>query len=61
MCESRVFIEKNGEQKHVMDSVVIIRPEGEKLFLVNLLGEQKLVDAKIKEVKLLEHKIILEE
>ena len=36
-----------------------IKPEGEKLVLTDLLGQQEIVEAKIKELKLLEHKVYL--
>ncbi len=59
MCEAKVFLEKDGELKECMENVVIIRPEGEKLLLVDLFGEQKFVKASVKELKLLDHKVIL--
>lgn len=61
MCESRVYLEAKGNQEPIMNSVVVVRPDEDgNIFLANLLGEQKVVKAKIKEIKLLEHKIILE-
>lgn len=60
MCEAKVFIEKDGEVKPLMDNVVTIKPENEKLLLVDLFGNQKYVEARIKELKLLEHEVILE-
>jgi len=62
MCESKVYLEKNGKLEQLMNNVVIVQPEENgKIFLASLLGEQKVVAAKIKEIKLLEHKIVLEE
>lgn len=62
MCESRAFLEKDGKQEPLMNNVVILRPQEDgKIFLANLLGEQKVLTARIKEIKLLDHKIILEE
>ena len=60
MCESKVFILENGQEKKLMDNVIHIEPQNGKLFMYDLLGEQKIVDAVIKEVRLLDHKIILE-
>ncbi|MCG1011407.1 CooT family nickel-binding protein [Tepidanaerobacter sp. GT38] len=60
MCESKVYILENGQEKILMDNVIHIEPQDGKLFMYDLLGEQMIVDAAIKEVKLLEHKIILE-
>lgn len=61
MCESRVYLDSDGKRESIMNSVVVVRPEDDgSIFLANLLGEQKVVRAKVKEIKLLEHKIILE-
>jgi len=61
MCEARVYLEKKGEKEEVMENVVSIKPEGDGLLLVDLFGERKFVKAALKEVKLLEHQVILEE
>jgi predicted RNA-binding protein len=61
MCEARVFIEKEGALEEVMSNVVTIKPEQGKLVLKDLFGEQKFVDAQVKEIRLLDHKVILEE
>ena len=60
MCEAIVYINKEGKQEMVMENVVTIRPKTDKLVLVDLFGETKEIDALIKEVKLVEHKVILE-
>lgn len=59
MCEAKVFLEKDGELKEYMENVVTIRPEGERLLLVDLFGEQRFIKASVKELKLLDHKVIL--
>ncbi|MCX7831856.1 MAG: CooT family nickel-binding protein [Actinobacteria bacterium] len=61
MCEARVFLEKEGKILPFMDNVVTIKPENEKLLLIDLFGNRKYIDASIKELKLLEHEVILEE
>jgi predicted RNA-binding protein len=61
MCEAKVFIEKGGKLEDLMENVVTIKPEGDKLLLVDLFGEQKFVDAAVKEIKLLDHQVILTE
>jgi len=60
MCESKVYMLENGEEKKLMDNVIHVEPQDGKLFMYDLLGEQQIVEATIKEIKLLEHKIILE-
>ena len=61
MCEATVYLEKDGELQKVMEDVVDLRPEEGKMLLTGVFGEQKLLAARIKEVKLLDHKIILKE
>lgn len=61
MCEARVFIEKEGKVEKLMDNVVTIKPESGRLLLVDLFGEQRFVDARIKELRLLEHEVVLEQ
>ena len=61
MCEARVYIEKEGDLEELMSNVVTIKPEEGKLLLKDLFGEQKYVNAEVKEIKLLDHKVILTE
>ena len=44
-----------------MENVVLLEPEGDRLLLVDLLGEQKLVRGKIRKADFLRHRIFLEE
>ncbi|MBE0447015.1 MAG: CooT family nickel-binding protein [Actinobacteria bacterium] len=59
MCETSVIIDKDGEQQVFMRDVISITPMGDKLLLVDLFGEQKQVKAEFKELKLLDHMVIL--
>ena len=61
MCEAIVYIERDGELEELMEDVVDLRHEEGKILLTGVFGDQKLVSARIKEVKLLDHKIILRE
>ena len=61
MCEAAVFLDRDGDLEKVMDDVVEVKPEGDKLLLVDVFGEQKLVSARLKEVELMDHRIILRE
>jgi predicted RNA-binding protein len=60
MCESNAYIVEDGKEQMLMESVDLLRPEGEGLYLRSTFGEQKTVAARIKELRLLDHKIILE-
>lgn len=60
MCETNVYVEKNGEQVVFMKDVISITPmDDDNLLLVDLFGEQKQVKASFKELKLLDHMVIL--
>lgn len=59
MCEVKVLLEKEGKLEEFMDNVTTIKPEGERLLLIDLFGTQKYVEAALKELKLLEHQVII--
>ncbi len=60
MCEANAYVYKDGKEEIYLENVDIMRPEGEKIYLRNLFGEQKLFDGELKEISLLKHKIVLE-
>ena len=60
MCESRAFIlRENNKLEKVMDYVVSVNPYEGKVYLTDLLGKQKIIDGEVKEIRLMDHKIIL--
>lgn len=60
MCEANVYILKDGNEELFMEDVDVIQPEEDKFFLRNVRGDQKMINAKIKSVSLVNHKIVLE-
>jgi len=61
MCEANAYIYEDGKEILYLEDVDILRPEGNnKIYMRNLFGEQKEFKGKIKEISLLNHKIILE-
>ncbi len=60
MCETNVYVLKNGKEELYLDNVDVIRPEEGKIFLKNLFGEQKVFEGRIKGIELLKHKVVLE-
>jgi predicted RNA-binding protein len=61
MCQSTVYLVKNGKEELVMEDVSVITPRGEEILLVGMLGEKKQIKAKFKELQLMDHRILLEE
>ena len=59
MCEAVVFLVKDGESTRLMENVVTVVPDGDKLLLTDLFGEQKLITATIDTIDLIAHEIIL--
>jgi predicted RNA-binding protein len=59
MCEARVYLSGDSEEQKVMDDVVLVQPEGDAYLLVNLLGEQKLVQGRIDKIDFLHHTLYL--
>lgn len=59
MCESNAYIEESGEETLFLEAVDILRPEGEKIYLKNFWGEDKVFEGEIKEISLLAHRIVL--
>lgn len=60
MCEASAYLKKGDEEELILAEVAKLIPLGDKTELVTIMGEKKIVDAKIKEINLLRHKIIFE-
>jgi len=60
MCEANAYILQDGEEQMLLEDVDVLRPEGDELYLRTAFGEQKTISARIKEIRLMDHKIILE-
>lgn len=60
MCEANAYLRKNGEDELLLESVDKIVPQEDGLLLENIFGQQKIIKARIKEMALVDHKIILE-
>ncbi|ADK16778.1 MULTISPECIES: CooT family nickel-binding protein [Clostridium] len=61
MCESTAYLVTPEGERKIMDYVVDIVPkENGKLSLTDILGEEEIIEGMLKEVRLLEHKIVIE-
>ena len=61
MCEANVYLlNENGEMKLFLESVDKIIPQGNELCLEDIFNRKKYIKAKIKEMALVEHRIVLE-
>ncbi|MFZ3172906.1 MAG: CooT family nickel-binding protein [Carboxydocellales bacterium] len=60
MCEANAYIRQDGVDELLIERVDKIIPQGNELYLENIFGQQKKVKARIVEMALVDHKIILE-
>jgi predicted RNA-binding protein len=61
MCLSKVYFNRDGRKEIILEEVASIVATGGKLQLKTLFGEQKEIEAHIKEVDLLAHSVLLED
>ncbi len=60
MCLSKAYIEKNGERELLLEEIASVDIKDNKLLLRTLFGEQKEIEANIKQIDFLTHSIVLE-
>ena len=60
MCQSSAYMDKNGEKELVMEDVELFEAFEDQIRLVNIFGEEKKIKAKVKNLFLVDHKIVLE-
>ncbi len=59
MCEANVYMEREGVEELVMESVDIVEPEENGAWrLVGIFGDQKTIRGRLKEMKLVDHRIV---
>ena len=61
MCEANAYLLKEGKEELILEDISVLRSEKEELYLQNIFGEQKRIKARIREMNLLDHRIVLEE
>ena len=60
MCEAHAFLLKDGKEEKILESVDEVQVEGEEIRMINIFGEQKILNAKIKSYNNSKGKILLE-
>lgn len=61
MCEANAYLRKQGEQDELLlEMVDRVVPHEDGLLLEDIFGRRKIIKAKIVELALVDHKIILE-
>ena len=62
MCEANAYIARNNKEELILKSVDLVKPQDDGGFLlVDIFGTQKLIKGKLKQMNLVEHKIIFQD
>ncbi len=61
MCEANAYLLRDGEEELIMKNVDILRPETNGIYLQDIFGGQLTIKARIREMNLVDHRILLEE
>jgi len=60
MCESSAWlIRGEDDEELLLEDVIMMRPEGNKFILTNILGEKREIEADLDRIDLLHHRILL--
>lgn len=60
MCESTAYILKDGKEELFLESIDVLENMNGHVKLINMFGEEEIVEARVKTLSLVDHKIILE-
>ncbi len=60
MCEANAYLIENGEETLLMEAVDTVTPESNGILLTSIFGDQKVVDADIHSLSLVDHKVYLQ-
>ncbi len=60
MCESKVFLKSGDAEELVMEDVIRIEVDGEKIKLYGIFGDFKEVEGRIVLVDLSSHRVVVE-
>ena len=62
MCEANAYMSRGEQEELILKSVDLVEPRDNGGFLVvDIFGTQKVIRGKLKQIKLVDHKIIFED
>ena len=62
MCEANAYMSRGEQEELILKSVDLVEPRDDGGFLlVDIFGTQKVIRGKLKQIKLVDHKILFEE
>lgn len=60
MCLSKVYVDKGDKEELLMGEIASLEIEGKRLLFKTLFGEEKEIEANIKQINFMTHSIFLE-
>ena len=60
MCEASAYLVQDGKEELILENVDELHKEGDKIKMINLFGDQKILEAQIKMISFVNNKIVLE-
>ena len=60
MCEASAYLIQDGKEELVLENVDELHTEGDTIKMINLFGDQKVLDAQIKIISFVDNKIVME-
>ena len=60
MCEATAYLVSSGKEKEIMKNVALVEVHGKHLTFRDILGNEKKLQAKIKKIDLIQHKVAVE-
>ena len=60
MCESTAFLLKDNREELVLEDVDVVEAGERQVRIVNIFGEEKILEARVRSLSLVNHKILLE-
>ena len=60
MCEAAAYLYRGGKEELVLESIDLLESKNGKIRLIDIFGEKKEIEARVRSLSLIDHKIILE-
>lgn len=60
MCEASAYLIQDGKEELILENVDELHREGDTIKIINLFGDQKILEAHIKMISFVDNKIVLE-
>ena len=60
MCEANVYLYQDEKEELLMERVDKIVPNLDEVYMENIFGQRKTIQGRIREMRLVDHRVILE-